>query len=510
MHIRYSIFIGFIGITISTYAVESAPFIIDDDNVRSEVVVQYLNDNYHITHRQNPNAQKHPENLDININDNYIHSQSYIQNPFLWLNKGGGTQYVSESTMKDQNFAERLFADGTWDVYGYSGIQQNTNRPVSYNISSTLFGQTGSVAGFSLGGAFVIGNPFIQNVTTSEGYPPYVFMTSEQYNQLSEGYLEYQYSHIVQADVGFIGINNSPFLAANYYSDQSSAVTYQGGLININPGDGWLLTVIGINGAAYPGTTGFTGNTLYNPGSIQGIPTGYDQGSNGTLAMGAIYYTPNNLYNVRLWSYHFDNYANLVYADNSIKFPIGQDGNTYFTLGGQGGTEWGNQPDILGSKGLGIISSNFWGAQAAFNYNWFSLTMGYEDAWGPENAFGHGAIVSPYTYNENVDPMYANSWMTSLVQKASSGQMYIITPTLRFMDNSLSIAPSYSEVLNTVADLPDQEADLVINYSVAQIKGLKFFGVYAYMWQPNSITYKGNVLYGHNIGTALFMAEYLY
>ena len=352
--------------TMSAYA-ETTP-----TTNESEPIVQHQNETYHLKHRTNPKAERNPITPDYNINDNYIKPQTYLQNPFHGLTMGGGTQYVMPDQESSQNFAEKVFADGTWNVYGFSGIQQNSNKPVNYNISSTLFGQTGSVGGFSIGGAAVIGNPLIQNMTASSGYPPYVFMTSEQYNQIYEGYLEYQYSHILQADIGYIGINNSPFLAANYYSDQSSAVTYQGASFNINPGGGFLITAIGFNGAQYPGNEGFTGVTLYNPGSIQGIPTGIDQGSDGTVALGVSYYTPDNMYNVRLWGYQFNNYASLVYADNSIKLPLSNnDRNHYFTIAAQGGFERGNQTNAITSASLGNITSNFAGAQLGYHYDWF-------------------------------------------------------------------------------------------------------------------------------------------
>ncbi len=457
---------------------------------------------------------------DINANDNYIREQSYLQNPYLGLPSGGGTQLVTPEQKAAQNFAEKLFADGTWNAYGFSAVQQNNNKPVNFNVSGGIFGQTGSVEGFSLGGTFVAGNPFIQNNNTASGFRPYVFMASEPYYALTEGFLEYQYSHIVQADVGFIGINNSPWLAANYYSDQSSAVTYQGASVNVNPGGGWLFTGIAFNGANYPGYSGFTGNTLYNPGSIQGISTGINQGSNGTLAFGTSYFTPDNMYNVRAWAYQFDNYATLVYADNSIKLTLDKDTNTYFTIAAQGGTEWGNTSNAITSANLGNINSNFAGAQAVFNHRWFNVSFGYENVWGPADAFGHGAIVSPYTYNENVDPMYANSWMTGLVQKASSGQMYNITTTFSFLENTLSVAPAYSQILNTVGQQansslgtsnPDQEFDLVFNYKVKQIPGLKFFGVYGYMWNDPYTPYNSTtVASATNAWTTLFMTEYVY
>ena len=101
--------------------------------------------------------------------------------------------------------------------------------------------------------------------------------------------------------------------------------------------------------------------------------------------------------------------------------------------------------------------------------------------------------------------------MTGLAQKGSSGQMYIISPSISFLDNTISIAPAYSQVLNTVAAVPDQEFDLVFNYNVKQVHGLKFFGVYAYMWQEqNFTTYQNQNIQGGNNWTALFMTEYLY
>lgn len=491
--------IGFSSVACFSYA----------DTVESSVVVQHVQTNQVTTQRTNPAVVKHPV-VDINVNDTYIKDQSYLQNPFRSLTMGGGTQYVTPEQKESQNFAGHLFTDGTWNIYGFSGIQANDGKPTNYNVSSTLFGQTGSVGGFSLGGAFVLGNPFIQNENAGSGYPPYVFMTSEQYNALSEAYLEYQYDHLFQADIGYIGINNSPWLAGSYYSDQSSAVTYQGALFNINPGAGWLITALAFNGANYPGYNGFTGNTLYNPGSIQGIPTGINQGSNGSFALGASYYTPDNLYNVRAWGYQFDNYASLVYADSSLKMPIDDKTNTYFTVALQGGTEWGNSSNAITNAGLGNINSNFAGAQAAFNYDWFNLTVGYENAWGPSGAYGNGAIVSPYTYNENVDPMFANNWMTSLVQQGSAGQMYIITPTFSFLDGALSVAPAYSQVLNTASAAPLTEFDLVLNYKVKQIPGLKFFGVYGYQWIDQFTGPTGSVAPATNNWTTLFMTEYLY
>ena len=179
----------------------------------------------------------------------------------------------------------------------------------------------------------------------------------------------------------------------------------------------------------------------------------------------------------------------------------------------------GNASNAITSANMGNINSNFAGAQATFNHRWFNIAFGYENVWGPADAFGHGAIVSPYTYNENVDPMYANSWMTGLVQKASSGQMYNITTKFSFLEDTLSVCScvftnikySWSSKLTALWYFnPDQEFDLVFNYKVKQIR-LKFFGVYGYMWSDPYTPYNSTTaVSGNDAWTTLFMTEYVY
>ena len=77
--------------------------------------------------------------------------------------------------------------------------------------------------------------------------------------------------------------------------------------------------------------------------------------------------------------------------------------------------------------------------------------------------------------------------MQGLVDRASGGQAYKISPSFTFLDGNLSIAPSYTN-LQTTAVNSTAEYDLVASYSIPQVKGLTVFAAYAYQAAPFSAT----------------------
>lgn len=165
----------------------------------------------------------------VNTNAVYITKENYLQNPYRSLPSEGGTQKISDSKFADQNFAEHVFADGTWNVMAGSGLQYMGTDGFkggfpSFGYAADLFGQTGSVAGFSIGGVFSIANPFYSKYLNGDinnqnpNGANFNFLPANKQIALSEAYLEYQYKNIVQADVGFLGINNSPWLSYNFYN----------------------------------------------------------------------------------------------------------------------------------------------------------------------------------------------------------------------------------------------------------------------------------------------------
>ena len=75
----------------------------------------------------------------------------------------------------------------------------------------------------------------------------------------------------------------------------------------------------------------------------------------------------------------FADYANMAYADTTIKLPINDE--LGFTLGFQGAMQGQNgDGNILNNNGYGnSVSSNMVGAQLGFNYSIFGIQFGYNN-----------------------------------------------------------------------------------------------------------------------------------
>ena len=449
----------------------------------------------------------------INANSTYINPRNFLENPYGSLTSGGGTQNLVESQVATQNIMEKWFADGTWNVWGTSSFSILNGLQPTYQYGANIFGQTGQVAGFSIGGLLTVMNPYFANQMNPAPFSAASnqFQPSNEQVTPSEAFLEYQYSNRVQVDAGYIGITNSPWLGSNYYNNMAApAITYQGLEVNVNPGGGWVLSAIGFNAAQPSGQVGFDRMTLYNTGFdwATGTSLTSQQPSAGTVAFGANYMAWDNNENLRIWSYNFNNYAALYYVDNSTKFVVNKD--LSFTLQEQFGKEYADHFNTIQNNGLGTPGSTFFGVQGGFTYKWLGLNLAFNNADGGSGSFGNGAIVSPYTYGVALDPLYTTPYMQGLVDRASGGQAYKIAPTLSFLDGNLSIAPAYT-LLETTAVPSSQEYDLVVSYSVPQVKGLSFFGAYAYQSIPyTTVTNsQGTSTYGSTYTTMVF-ASYLY
>lgn len=434
----------------------------------------------------------------INTNDTFINRNAYIQNPWISLTSAGGSQSVSESQLTQQNTPEKWFAAGTWNFWGTASVQYTgagAGFP-NYAYGGNFFAQTGQVAGFAFGGAMAIINPFYAtNLNGNNPVQQAYFLPSLKEVTPTEAFVEYQYRNIVQLDAGLIGINNSPWLTPNYFNNMMTIpYSYQGAMLNVDPGNGWLLTAIAFNAAQGISASSFSGLTNYNTaydfaaGNISN--NGIYGTSRGTLALGGNYTGWANNYNLRLWGYEFDNYGELVYVDSSLKFKPGAD--LAFNISLQGGSDntngsYGNPnaTNALTDSGYGQISSRFVGAQGGMSYKWFTLSLGFNSVWGPQTSYGAGSIVSPYTYGMATDPLYTTPYMAGLVDMGAAGNAYKISPSFNFLNNNLSIAPA---VTSFSTSLPQwngtHEYDFVVSYSIPQIKGLNLFGVYAYQQVP--------------------------
>jgi hypothetical protein len=430
------------------------------------------------------NTDTNPAPVIVNPNSTYINRQAYIQDPYMGIASGGGTQNVTESQLANQNVWQKWFNDGTYNVMGMAAYATNSGYPSTAD-SVNIFAQTGQVAGFSFGAMMTVANPWGSPYTTPYTSQQVQILPVNQIIQPTELFAEYQYSNVFQVDVGRIAINNSPWLSSSYYNNiQVPGVTYQGGLVNINPGGGWLLTGLAFNQAMIAGSPYFTNLTMYNAGFDYSTQTAniINQPSNGTIAFGSTYTGFDNNNTLRMWVYNFQQYANMFYADDTLKLPVNKD--LSFNLAAQGGYEHGTGmgDDLISTNSDGSINSTYFGAQASFNYDWFGLALAMNSVMGPSNSYLGGNIVSPYTYEIATDPLYTTSYMMGMVEKAA-GSAFKVTPSFSFMDNSLTFAPS-AAYYSTV-DIPSsQEYDMIITYNVPQVKGLLFTLDGAYLIQP--------------------------
>lgn len=449
-------------------------------------------DNELISHSAEAEAPQSP-------NVTYISPQAYIENPYTEMLSGGGKQNVSKNQLKNQNVAEKWFNNGTYNIDGAASYINNHGAN-NFGYTANIFAQTGQVTGFSFGGFLTIANPFLSgNLNPSNIEDQAQGLPINQQITPQELFIEYQYSNLVQVDVGWIGIDYSPWLTF-YQNNTLNLITYQGAMVNVHPGGGWLITAVAVNAMQRLGEVGFSQQTLYNYNSTYnagGIQELGNNGSSGTIALGADWYPLSNYdYNLKLWAYQFNNYANLAYADTELKLGINKD--TDFTIGLQGGMEGGNGEgpgNVFNNAGMGNINSNFVGIQLGFNYNIFSVQAGYNNIWGANNSYGGGNIVSPDSYGFATDPLYTTGWILGMVER-SAGSAYKISPSLNLLDNNLQIGASYED-FSTTAQLPSGEYDLQVIYHIPQIRGLSILGGYGYLSQSmeqGGNTYQGQIM----------------
>ena len=304
----------------------------------------------------------------------------------------------------------------------------------------------------------------------------------------------YQYDNIVNADVGYLAFSNSPWLSGTmYYSNMPVPTSYQGFNVNVYAGSGWVLTALGFNGAEQGASWGFTGTTNYSSWLTQ--QAGSNNNSNGTVALGAQYTDNSGNYNARFWGYQFDNYGTLMYGDGTINFPIKGSKNS-FSFAAQFATDqqWLQASNAMtnAATGAGNIQSYVAGVNLGWAYdtNLWQVNLSADTMWGPDNAWGGGAIVSPYTQALQVDPVYTEAWSYNMVTQGQPGNMYKAQAqyALGWWGQNLLFRPVYVYVANNnPATNGLQELDLILNYAIPQVRGLNVFGAYAQQWySPNA------------------------
>lgn len=398
----------------------------------------------------------------------------------FWQNAYQGYANVKENAdanaTTQQNIWEQFSQNGTYNVIGNVGYLYTGTSYYAY--AGSLFAQSGEVAGFSLGGNFVVANPFFaSSINPYSADQQAIFLPSNRVVTVSQLYLQYQFEDKFQANAGWITLD-TPWVNSFDPSAMTQYV-YQGGIVNVKPMDSVQITALAFNRSMPFNQSHFTSLTMYNPSlDIDSNTANITQGSRGTVAMGA-QYQPNSDFNLSLWGYMFGDYANLLYASTAYTIPFDSSTSIHFGLQGgmEGTSSWGSS--VFNNTTEGNVGSNLVGIQIGANIDWFGIDFSANNVWGNRNNYAQGGLVSPYTYQVATDPLYTTSIIAGLVEK-SAGSAYKIAPTFTLLNSNLTITPSYA-YYNTRAVPNSAEYDLELNYAVEQVQGLSFLVELAYL-----------------------------
>lgn len=398
----------------------------------------------------------------------YISPNNYTQDPFNYMLTAGGRHQVTESDVTNKGLWNQFFTNGTYNVQAGAawGVLNQPNN--NYGYGATLFMQSGHVAGFALGGALEVDNPFLQpNMRYLSGDISYYMLPNAQVLTPSQLYLEYQLPDQVQVDAGWIILTN-PWM--NSYDDAMLVTApFQGAVVNYQISDNWRLAGIATNAYEVMGSNNFNQNTLYNTNygnfvaktpNMNQKPYSDNYISNGSFALGGVYH-PSDAYELNLWGYSFSGYANTLYADSNYEFHINPINK--FNFGMQLGNQntWGMATTIPTLVGDGAVNSYLAGAKFGYSFDdWLNAEISYDNMFGPQNSFYGGGFISPYTFTVVNDPLYTSGLGAGMIEQGA-GNSFRGALTFKPIpgDSKTKIELAY-EQFNTVNPLQEYDVDI--------------------------------------------------
>lgn len=438
---------------------------------------------------------------DVLVEDEFRNDQGVLMTEEeVKLLKG---QYISPYNYLQDPVAARLgysavtsSAGGTYRG-GISAIV-GENRPLSPGTSNMTFntdiaqiwGQTGRLGGFALGGTVTA----VANFNDAGHVNTY--NTASQ-STLSQAYLNYQYSNKVDVSVGNI-ILSTPWV--NSFGSQQGGTyalgnnPYQGAVVNVQALPSLLVTGYTALGYMPFPNNWFNQRNYYN--TMSGILHN-DIPTSGTSGVG-LTWNPVNSYTGQLWLYNFADYANMAYVDNA--YHVGLSKLFSLDFGLQGFTQASSGSSITNqvlspnnTTTLGNVSSNGLGAKMALNIGPNVTSVSFNNIFGSNGSFLNGGMVTPYTYGMEIDPLYTTPALYSIAE-LGSGYAYTIRNSTTFMENKLKYNLSMSQFfVNQVYSTQltqVTEYDSTILYRIPHTN-MNVWGRLVYVQKPDN--YGGNM-----------------
>ncbi len=337
--------------------------------------------------------------------------------------------------------------------------RQPDNRQ-DYAYGANAFAQTGNYYGFSVGGSYMLTNPFFADQMNQQ-QPINIYVPSNKVNVLSQAFLQYTFPDVAQVSVGRIAMD-TPWIKTTTNNPLTNA-TYQGGLANAQLGDSWFLTALYIN--AYKGIaqSEFTDNSMYTLSNNTAVasPIAGVAALDLTVALGAEYTLDNTLH-AGLWGYVFQNYVSMLYLDGEKTFEMGNHQALTLNLQSAVQSDFATGGSVATELNLGTPNSRMLGAKLTYHHNWFSGGIASNLLWGPSGSFENGGMVSPYTFNIANDPLYTTSFFAGMVEKGG-GNAYKVFAAIKLLEDELVITPSFA-FYNITNGANSNELDLITRY----------------------------------------------
>jgi hypothetical protein len=387
------------------------------------------------------------------LKDSYISPYNYLQDPIA-LNMGYDTR-ASDSTGTYH---------GGLSVIGSGNFPVNGSNSAFNTEIGQIWGQTGRFKGFALGGGMTA-----TFNTTRNSHPTPNYTTTGVLAPV-QAYVNYQYSNKVDITAGNILINTPWVNSADTNPGSSYAMgnnTYQGALINIQAMPSLLITGFTARGYIQYPNSWYSPQTLYN--THGGVFTTH-QPTSGPSGLG-LTWNPVDSYTGKLWLYNMADYANMAYMDDSYHLNLSKTYSMDFAFQAftqkSTGNSITNTITLPGQTGTaGYVSSHGVGARIALNIANNTTSISYNNIFGRDGSFLNGGMVSPYTYDNETDPLYTTVALNSLAE-LGSGSAYAIRNSTSFMDNTLKFNLTFSQFF--VNKTYTSQVDLLTEYDATLI-----------------------------------------
>ncbi len=176
---------------------------------------------------------------------------------------------------------------------------------------------------------------------------------------------------------------------------------------------GWSISALRMISVKNRTATGFAGTNF-----VSNVPNA------GFAALGAARGTTS------MWYYKFSGVATMLYGETARTWKIG-----HARLGAQ--AQYASENATSGL--LGRIASHLYGARLSAGAGLVDVAVAYDRIPNVVGAYRNGALVSPYTFGDNNDPLFATGIGATLIDKASAGQALYVTATYTSSNKRLKL-----------------------------------------------------------------------